>query len=178
MPISFTEDEKIIIEKIQSYCLYQDRCVKEVKNKLYSFKVSSQLVENIVEYLIDNDYLNEERYTKMFIQGKLRIKKWGRIKLKYELKSKGIDIKIINEHINQINEEDYIEYFNEFSTNKIKFLKGTLDQKKRSFINYFTYEKDYTKLRKFNIKDLYYLPISVNILENDIFLEILRSKIS
>lgn len=155
MPISFTEDEKIIIEKIQSYCLYQDRCIKEVKNKLYSFKVSSQLVENIVEYLIDNDYLNEERYTKMFIQGKLRIKKWGRIKLKYELRSKGIDIKIINEHINQINEEDYIEYFNEFSTNKIKFLKGTLDQKKRSFINYFTYrgwENDliYQKLRDIN----------------------------
>ena len=139
MPISFTEDDKIIIEKIQSYCLYQDRCVMEVKNKLYSFKVSSQLVENIVEYLIDNDYLNEERYTKMFIQGKLRIKKWGRIKLKYELRSKGIDIKTINEHINQINEEDYMNYFNEFSTSKIKFLKGTKDQKKRSFINYFTY---------------------------------------
>jgi len=139
MPISFNEDEKIIIEKIQSYCLYQDRCIKEVKNKLYSFKVSSQLVENIVEYLIDNDYLNEERYTKMFIQGKLRIKKWGRIKLKYELRSKGIDIKTINEHINQINEEDYMNYFNEFSTSKIKFLKGTKDQKKRSFINYFTY---------------------------------------
>ena len=139
MPTSFTEDEKIIIEKIQSYCLYQDRCIKEVKNKLYSFKASSQLIKNIVEYLIDNDYLNEERYTKMFIQGKLRIKKWGRIKLNYELKSKGIDIKIINEHINQISEDDYIRYFNEFSTNKIKFLKGSKDQKKRSFINYFTY---------------------------------------
>ena len=75
--------------------------------------------------------------------------------MKYELRSKGIDIKIINEHINQINEEDYIEYFNEFSTNKIKFLKGTLDQKKRSFINYFTYrgwENDliYQKLRDIN----------------------------
>ncbi len=139
MPTSFTEDEKIIIEKIQSYCLYQDRCIKEVKNKLYSFKASSQLIKNIVEYLIDNDYLNEERYTKMFIQGKLRIKKWGRIKLNYELKSKGIDIKIINEHINQISEDDYVRYFNEFSTNKIKFLKGSKDQKKRSFINYFTY---------------------------------------
>tara|TARA_Y100000746_G_scaffold40725_1_gene30264 strand:+ start:4241 stop:4708 length:468 start_codon:yes stop_codon:yes gene_type:complete len=154
MPISFTEDEKIIIEKIQSYCLYQDRCIKEVKNKLYSFKVSSQLVENIVEYLIDNDYLNEERYTKMFIQGKLRIKKWGRIKLKYELRSKGIDIKIINEHINQINEEDYIEYFNEFSTNKIKFLKGSNDQKKRSFINYFTYRGWENNLIYEKLKDL------------------------
>lgn len=154
MPISFTEDEKIIIEKIQSYCLYQDRCINEVKYKLYSFKVSSQLVENIVEYLIDNDYLNEERYTKMFIQGKLRIKKWGRIKLKYELRSKGIDIKIINEHINQINEEDYIEYFNEFSTNKIKFLKGSNDQKKRSFINYFTYRGWENNLIYEKLKDL------------------------
>ena len=154
MLISFTEDEKIIIEKIQSYCLYQDRCINEVKYKLYSFKVSSQLVENIVEYLIDNDYLNEERYTKMFIQGKLRIKKWGRIKLKYELRSKGIDIKIINEHINQINEEDYIEYFNEFSTNKIKFLKGSNNQKKRSFINYFTYRGWENNLIYEKLKDL------------------------
>ena len=154
MPISFTKDEKIIIEKIQSYCLYQDRCVKEVKNKLYSFKVSSQLVENIVEYLIDNDYLNEERYTKMFIQGKLRIKKWGRIKLKYELRSKGIDIKTINEHINQINEEDYMNYFNEFSTSKIKFLKGTKDQKKRSFINYFTYRGWENNLIYQKLKDI------------------------
>ena len=139
MPISFTEDDKIIIEKIQSYCLYQERCVKEVKNKLFSLKVSSKSSNDIIEYLIDNDYLNEERYTKMFIQGKLSIKKWGRIKLKYELRLKGIDIKIINKHINQISEEDYIKYFNEFSTNKIKFLKGSTDQKKRSFINYFTY---------------------------------------
>ena len=155
MPISLTEDDKILIEKIQSYCLYQERCIKEVKNKLFSLKVSSKSANEITEYLIENDYLNEVRYTKMFIQGKLRIKKWGRIKLKYELRSKGIDIKIINEHINQINEEDYIEYFNEFSTNKIKFLKGTLDQKKRSFINYFTYrgwENDliYQKLRDIN----------------------------
>tara|TARA_B100001113_G_C21078774_1_gene608928 strand:+ start:711 stop:1178 length:468 start_codon:yes stop_codon:yes gene_type:complete len=139
MPISFSEDENIIIEKIQSYCLYQERCVKEVKNKLYSFKISSKLAENIVEYLINNDYLNEERYTKMFVQGKLRIKKWGRIKLRYELKLKGVDTNIIEDNINKINEEEYINYFNEFSTNKIKFLKGSKDKKKRSFINYFTY---------------------------------------
>ena len=154
MTISFSEDEKYILEKIQSYCQYQERCIKEVKNKLYSFKVSSQLAKNIVEYLIDNDYLNEVRFTKMFIQGKLRIKKWGRIKLKYELRSKGIDIKIINEHINQINEEDYIKYFNEFSTSKIKFLKGSKDQKKRSFINYFTYRGWENSLIYQKLKDI------------------------
>ena len=139
MPISFTEDDKIIIEKIQSYCLYQERCVKEVKNKLFSLKVSSKSANDIIEYLIDNDYLNEERYTKMFIQGKLRIKKWGRIKLMYELKLKGVNTKIIDNKINEINEEEYLNYFDQFSTNKIKYLKGSIDQKKRSFINYFTY---------------------------------------
>ncbi len=139
MTISFSEDEKYILEKIQSYCHYQERCIKEVRNKLFSLKATNKTSDKILQSLIDNDYLNEVRFTKMFIQGKLRIKKWGRIKLKYELRSKGIDIKIINEHINQINEEDYIKYFNEFSTSKIKFLKGSKDQKKRSFINYFTY---------------------------------------
>ena len=154
MPISFSEDDKIIIEKIQSYCLYQERCIKEVKNKLFSLKVSSKSANDIIEYLIDNDYLNDERYAKMFIQGKLRIKKWGRIKLKYELRLKGIDIKIINKHINQINEEDYIKYFNEFSTNKINFLKGSKDQKKRSFINYFTYRGWENSLIYEKLKDI------------------------
>ena len=139
MPISLTEDDKILIEKIQSYCLYQERCIKEVKNKLFSLKVSSKSANEITEYLIENDYLNEVRYTKMFIQGKLRIKKWGRIKLMYELKLKGVNTKIIDNKINEINEEEYLNYFDQFSTNKIKYLKGSIDQKKRSFINYFTY---------------------------------------
>jgi len=58
MPISFTEDEKIIIEKIQSYCLYQDRCIKEVKNKLFSLKVNDDLGQKIINHLIDNDFLS------------------------------------------------------------------------------------------------------------------------
>ena len=139
MTISLSEDEKYILEKIQSYCHYQERCIKEVRNKLFSLKATNKTVDKILQSLIDNDYLNEDRYATMFIQGKLRIKKWGRIKLKYELRLKGLDINIIDDNIKKIKEEEYIWYFNEFSTNKIKLLKGTKDQKKRSFINYFTY---------------------------------------
>ena len=79
------------------------------------------------------------RFTKSFIQGKLRIKKWGRIKLNYELKIRGVKKFIIDQEINKIAKEDYYDYFNEFSNNKIKTLKGSKEQKKRSFINYFTY---------------------------------------
>ena len=139
MTISFSEDEKYILQKIQSYCQYQERCINDVRNKLFSLKATNKTADKILQSLIDNDYLNEDRYAKMFIQGKLRIKKWGRIKLKYELGLKGLDINIIDENINKIKEKEYIQYFKEFSTNKIKFLKGTEEQKKRSFINYFTY---------------------------------------
>jgi len=108
----------------------------------------------ILKSLIDNDYLNEDRYASMFIQGKLRIKKWGRIKLKYELRLKGLDINIIDENINKIKEKEYIQYFKEFSTNKIKFLKGTEEQKKRSFINYFTYRGWENSLIYQKLKDI------------------------
>ena len=154
MTISFSEDEKYILEKIQSYCQYQERYIKEVRNKLFSLKATNKTADKILQSLIDNDYLNEDRYAKMFIQGKLRIKKWGRIKLKYELRLKGLDINIIDDNINKIKEEEYIQYFNEFSISKIKFLKGTKDQRKRSFINYFTYRGWENSLIYQKLKDI------------------------
>ena len=155
MHTSFSKEEKLILEKIKSYCQYQERCTKEVRKKLYNLKTSTESTEKIISFLTNNDFLNDERFVKFFIQGKLRIKKWGKIKLKYELKSRGINYQIIETYINDIPENEYISYFEEFSSNKIKFLKGTMDQKKRSFINYFTYrgwenELIYQKLRDIN----------------------------
>ena len=139
MPINFNEEEQLVLEKIQSYCLYQERCLQEVKNKLLSLKINVNSAEKIIKSLKENDYLNEDRYVKLFIQGKLRIKKWGKIKLKNELRIRSIDKNIIEKYINGISETDYLSYFNDFSRTKIERLKGTQDQKKRSFINYFTY---------------------------------------
>ena len=155
MHTSFSKEEKLILEKIKSYCEYQERCTKEVRKKLYNLKTSTESTEKIISFLTNNEFLNDERFVKFFIQGKLRIKKWGKIKLKYELKSRGINHQIIETSIKNISDDEYISYFEEFSSNKIKFLKGTIDQKKRSFINYFTYrgwENDliYQKLRDIN----------------------------
>ncbi len=119
--------------------MYQDRCVQEVIKKLTRLQVIAKTKSKIIDHLIEDDYLNEVRFAKSFIQGKLRIKKWGRIKLNYELRIRGIKKFIIDEEINKISKEDYYDYFNEFSNNKIKTLKGSKEQKKRSFVNYFTY---------------------------------------
>ena len=139
MPIKLSKDEKVILEKMRSYCMYQERCILEVKKKLTRLHVVPKSKSKIIDHLIENDYLNEVRFSKSFIQGKLRIKKWGRIKLNYELSIRGIKKFIIDEEINKISKGDYYDYFNEFSINKIKTLKGSKEQKKRSFINYFIY---------------------------------------
>lgn len=139
MPIKLSKDEKVILEKMRSYCMYQDRCIQEVKKKLTRLQVDPKTKSKIINHLIDDDYLNEVRFTKSFIQGKLRIKKWGRIKLNYELKKRNVTKFIIDQEINKISKEDYCQYFNEFSNNKIKTLKGSKEQKKRSFVNFFTY---------------------------------------
>tara|TARA_B100001057_G_scaffold426980_1_gene451462 strand:+ start:34 stop:501 length:468 start_codon:yes stop_codon:yes gene_type:complete len=139
MPIKLSKDGKAILEKMRSYCMYQERCVQEVKKKLTRLQVVPKTKSKIINHLIADDYLNEVRFAKSFIQGKLRIKKWGRIKLNYELRIRGVKKFIIDQEINKISKEDYYEYFNQFSNNKIKTLKGSKEQKKRSFINYFTY---------------------------------------
>ena len=139
MPIKLSKDEKVILEKMRSYCMYQDRCIQEVKKKLTRLQAAPKTKSKIINHLIDDDYLNEVRFTKSFIQGKLRIKKWGRIKLNYELKKRNVTKFIIDQEINKISKEDYCHYFNEFSNNKIKTLKGSKEQKKRSFVNFFTY---------------------------------------
>ena len=139
MSIKLSKDEKLILEKMRSYCMYQERCILEVKKKLTRLHVVPKSKSKIINHLIDDDYLNEVRFTKSFIQGKLRIKKWGRIKLNYELKMRGVKKFIIDEEINKISKVDYYQYFNEFSNNKIKTLTGSKEQKKRSFVNYFTY---------------------------------------
>ncbi len=139
MPIKLSRDEKVILEKMRSYCMYQERCILEVKKKLTRLHVVPKSKSKIIDHLIEDDYLNEVRFSKSFIQGKLRIKKWGRIKLNYELSIRGIKKFIIDEEINKISKVDYYQYFNEFSNNKIKTLTGSKEQKKRSFVNYFTY---------------------------------------
>ena len=96
MSIKLSKDEKLILEKMRSYCMYQERCIQEVKKKLTRLQVIPKSKSKIINHLIDDDYLNEVRFTKSFIQGKLRIKKWGRIKLNYELKIRGVKKFIID----------------------------------------------------------------------------------
>ena len=97
----------IALQKIKQYCAYQERCHQEVRNKLFEFGLYATEVDNIVATLIEENYVNEERFAILFAGGKFRIKQWGRNKIKYELKQKQVSVANIKKAILQIDEDDY-----------------------------------------------------------------------
>ena len=104
-----------IVKKLQRYCVYQDRCHKEVVDKMKLMKIPYSLHDNVIVELIKDDFLNEERFVFSFVRGKFRIKKWGKIKLRNELFQRNITSFLINNAISQINDNDYMETFNEIA---------------------------------------------------------------
>ncbi len=97
------------LQKLKHYCGYQERCHSEVKEKLWQLKVSKKEHDEIIASLIEDDYLNEERFAVLFAGGKFRVKQWGRVKIKYELKQKQVSEYCIKKALTQINEEDYLK---------------------------------------------------------------------
>lgn len=102
-----TYDEAL--KKLQHYCAYQDRCHSEVRTKLISIKVYGDELERIMTDLIEEDFLNEERFAQSYVRGKFRIKKWGRYKILKGLKFKRISAYCIKKGMQEIDEEEYCQ---------------------------------------------------------------------
>lgn len=104
-----------IRSKMEYYCSYQDRCYKEIEVKLKSFHLIPEAKEQIMIFLIENNYINEERFAKSFVRGKHNYKKWGKKRINIELKAREISSKNIELALQEIPEELYIQNFNELA---------------------------------------------------------------
>jgi regulatory protein len=120
LPIS---DKNQALGKAQKYCYSQDRCISEVTKKLNDWLVDPSLHEGIIDELIDERFIDEERYVRSFVNGKLNYNKWGKIKIKYALIQKGIPGKLIASEFENINEEKYQETLNTLISKKFQSLR-------------------------------------------------------
>lgn len=106
-PSTSNKTEKIQL-KIKSFCAYQERCKKEVINKLRSWGLEKKTIDEIVLNLLNQDYLNEIRYSKSYSRGKFRIKKWGKLKIYQELRKRNISEPNIKIGLQEIEEDYYL----------------------------------------------------------------------
>ena len=112
------------LPKARQYCAYQERCHSEVKEKLYGFGLYKKDVEQLMSNLIEENYLNEERFAMVFAGGRFRIKHWGKVKIKYELKQKQVSEYCIKKALLEINTSDYLKTLYKLAESKLKLLKG------------------------------------------------------
>ncbi|MCL5127378.1 MULTISPECIES: regulatory protein RecX [unclassified Algibacter] len=127
-------------KKLEHYCAYQERCHQEVRQKLISMHMIPEIVDVVTVHLIENNYLNEERFAKAYVRGKFRIKHWGKGRLSFELKKKDISKFNVNQALAEIENEDYIEIFNELAEKKVETIKeSNVYKKRKKFVDYFLY---------------------------------------
>lgn len=112
------------LQKLKHYCAYQERCHSEVKEKLYQLGVWKKDHDEIIASLIEENYLNEERFAIAYAGGKFRVKQWGRVKIKYELKQKQVSDYSIKKAMKQIDEEEYVSVLNKMAQEKYAALKS------------------------------------------------------
>lgn len=118
-------DLQIAKEKIQAYCAYQERCHQDVIKKLKSWGLIPDVVDILLGELMQHNFLNEERFSRSFARGKFRIKKWGRIKIRMELKKKGVYSKCIDIALQEIDANDYYSMLKELLLKKSVLEKET-----------------------------------------------------
>lgn len=115
---------KQALEKAQSFCAYQERCHKEVRTKLYSWGVRGEDVEFVLADLIENNFLNEERFARAYTRGKFKIKRWGKHRIQKELEVRSISSFCIELALSEeIDADDYLKSLEEVLINKWKSLK-------------------------------------------------------
>src|ERR1700739_3443654 len=125
-------------QKVKHYCTYQERCHSEVKEKLYSFGLHKNETEELLSKLIEENYLNEERFAIQFAGGRFRIKQWGKVKIKYELKQKQVSDYCIKKALSGIDMDEYEKTLRKLFSQKKQSLKSekNIFIKKRKISDY------------------------------------------
>ena len=111
------------LQKLRHYCAYQERSHQEVRDKLFQLGCPSRQHDELLTTLIEEDYLNEERFAVAYAGGKWRVKRWGRVKIKYELQQRKVSAYCIRKAMAEIDEEDYIKTLDRLASDKYESLK-------------------------------------------------------
>ncbi len=133
----------VALEKLRSYCAYQERCHQEVMQKLLAYSLTPTEQEHIILLLIQGDYLNESRFAATYVSGKVNIKRWGRNKIKQGLLAKGVSAGLITSSMQTIDKEVYFTNLVKLYHQKAALVKEQNLQKRQAKIATYLLSKGY-----------------------------------
>lgn len=104
-------------------CSRSEKCISDIETKLYQWKLPAKQHEIVIKQLTEEKFIDESRFTSFFVRDKFRFNKWGKVKIAYQLSSKGIAKQIISEALDQINADEYESTLKELIQQKERSLK-------------------------------------------------------
>ena len=126
-----------VLDKMAKYCAYQERCVKDVRDKLKTYDIPQEDRDRILDFLLDNRFVDDDRFAKSFVRGKINQSGWGVNKIRFHLLQKGIAKEIVDETIEQTDEKVYRQRLMDILNAKTKTVKAASDyEKKRKLAAY------------------------------------------
>ncbi len=132
-----------LLLKVERFCAYRERCCFEVLQKLQELDANEEEKEKVLASLKEDDYLNEERFAKLFTSGKFRMKRWGKNKIRAELRMKKVPDKYIVNGLNTISDDDYLKTLLHLIQKKERELKSKDPKNKKQKIGMYLLSKGY-----------------------------------
>lgn len=139
------------LQRVRKYCAYQERSHSEVRNKLLQYGQKGLDLEEIITKLIEENYLNEERFAKAFSGGKFRIKGWGKNKIRQQLHVKKISAYNINQALKEIDNAEYEKMLKKIIQKRTVTLQGLTSFEKRNKLARYLITKGYETELVWNI---------------------------
>ena len=132
-----------VLDKMAKYCAYQERCAKDVRDKLKTFQIAQQDKDEILNYLIDNRFVDDARFASRFVSGKISQSGWGLNKIRFHLIRKGIDTQLIDEALRQTDEEAYRQRLTDILRAKAKTVKAATGFEKQRKLAAYAMQKGF-----------------------------------
>ncbi len=117
-------DIKTYLNKAARYCARYETCAFDLQKKLYQWKVPEQFHDQIIEYLINNKFIDHERYTQSFVHDKFLLNNWGKRKIAHQLRQKHIPEDLITKALEQIDEHQYRQVLKKILLRKKETIKA------------------------------------------------------
>ena len=143
MEKSSNKDFHELLLKAERFCAYQERCSSELKQKLRELGTDEETSVKIISSLQEDDYLNDERFARLFTSGKFRIKRWGKNKIRAELRRKNIPDKLILAAFDLIDKAEYLKVIEHLAKKKEREVKSKSPSDKKQKIGMFLLSKGF-----------------------------------